>query len=236
MHPSRNIVGGHRLTEEIALPDVAAESGHPCDNVRVFDSLGGPALAERVGPSAQWRRLVLYRIVPADLDGEAFTVTFALTGLGEARIDDVSVRVLDRGAEVPAMIVSNGPGREEGVRSFPTPGEVLSPPDIPATEAATLPAVSAVTASPPAASTPAAWPGMNLEWPKLPFSSPTNAPPPGPGGGRIDPFKRAGVAATVPQSTQPALGGGPGLPPAQTPPFPPQTSPLPGDVQPTLPP
>ena len=221
------------------------------DGLLVFDSLGGPALAERVGPSAQWRRLVLYRIVPADLDGEAFTVTFALTGLGEARIDDVSVRVLDRGAGVPAMIVSNGPGREEGARSFPTPGEVLSPPNLPATDAAAPPAVSAVTATPPAASTPAAWPGMNLEWPKLPFSGPTNAPPPGPGGGRIDPFKRAGVAATVPQSTQPALGGGPGLQaappmqaappaealsPAQTPPFPPQTIPLPGDVQPTLPP
>jgi hypothetical protein len=200
---------------------------------------------------------VLYRIVPADLDGEPFTVTFALTGLGEARIDDVSVRVLDRGAGVPAMIVSNGAGREAGARSFPTPGEVLSPPILPATDSAAPPAVSAVTAAPPAGSTPAAWPGMNLEWPKLPFSGPTNAPPPGPGGGRIDPFKRAGVAATVPQSTQPALGSGPAiqtnsagqanpgiqtppeeeaLSPSQTPPFPPQTNPSPGDVQPILPP
>ena len=35
---------------------------------------------------------------------------------------------------------------------------------------------------------------MNLEWPKLlPFTSP-NAPPDGPGGGKVDPFKRARAA------------------------------------------
>jgi hypothetical protein len=227
------------------------------DGLLVFDSLGGPALAERVGPSAQWRRLVLYRIVPTDLDGEPFTVTFALTGLGEARIDDVSVRVLDRGAGVPAMIVSNGAGREAGGRSFPTPGEVLAAPNLPAPETGAPPA-AAVTAAPPAGSTPAAWPGMNLEWPKLPFSGATNAPPPGPGGGRLDPFKRAGVAATVPQAAQPAPGLGPamqanpagqapargqtnpaeteGFAPSPTPPFPQQEIPPPGDAQPTLPP
>ena len=227
------------------------------DGLLVFDSLGGPALAERVGPSAQWRRLVLYRIVPTDLDGEPFTVTFALTGLGEARIDDVSVRVLDRGAGVPAMIVSNGAGREAGGRSFPTPGEVLAAPNIPATETAAPPA-AAVTAAPPAGSAPVAWPGMNLEWPKLPFSGATTAPPPGPGGGRIDPFKRAGVAATVPQAAQPVPGLGPAMPAnpagqappateanpeeteafprAPSPPFPPQETPLPGDARPTSPP
>ena len=33
---------------------------------------------------------------------------------------------------------------------------------------------------------------MNLEWPKLmPFGQSPNTPPPGPGGGRLDPFKRA---------------------------------------------
>jgi len=43
-------------------------------------------------------------------------------------------------------------------------------------------------AAPPAA----AWPGTNLEWPKLlPFGAAANEPPPGPGGGTIDPFKRA---------------------------------------------
>jgi hypothetical protein len=33
---------------------------------------------------------------------------------------------------------------------------------------------------------------MNLGWPKLlPFGQSSNAPPPGPGGGTVDPFKRA---------------------------------------------
>ena len=210
------------------------------DGLLVFDSLGGPALAERVGPSAQWRRLVLYRIVPADLDGEAFTVTFALTGLGEARVDEVSVRVLDRGAGVPAMVVSNGSGRESGAGSFPTPGEVLAPPNLPPPDPAIPPAGTAATTAPPAGSPPAAWPGMNLEWPKLPFGGATNAPPPGPGGGTIDPFKRAGVAATVPQATQPAPGGAPAstnpAPPVESAATSPQESPSPGDVLPTSPP
>ena len=36
---------------------------------------------------------------------------------------------------------------------------------------------------------------MNLEWPKLlPFGQSSNAPPAGPGGGTIDPFKRARAA------------------------------------------
>ena len=34
------------------------------DGLLVFDSYGGPALAERVNKTESWRRLVLYRIVP----------------------------------------------------------------------------------------------------------------------------------------------------------------------------
>lgn len=164
------------------------------DGLLVFDSLGGPALAERVGQTAGWRRLVLYRIVPADATGEPFTVTFALTGLGEARIDEVTVRVLDRTGGVGGTLVSTTP---PGQAAFPKPGEMLGP----GTVAAPLPAPAAPrgAAAPNAAPDVARplpavpqWPGMNLEWPKLlPFSQPANAPPPGPGGGRIDPFKRA---------------------------------------------
>lgn len=164
------------------------------DGLLVFDSLGGPALAERVGQTPGWRRLVLYRIVPADATGEPFTLTFALTGLGEARIDEVTVRVLDRTGGVGGTLVSTTP---PGQGSFPKPGEMLGP----GTVAAPLPALA--VPRPPAAANAQAdtaqplpavpqWPGMNLEWPKLlPFSQPSNAPPPGPGGGRVDPFKRA---------------------------------------------
>jgi len=175
------------------------------DGLLVFDSLGGPALAERVGMTPAWRRLVLYRIVPADAKEEPLTVTFALTGMGEARIDDVSIRVLERGVGgIPASVVSTSQPTGPGVPSspgFPQPSDLLSGPiPLPAADTVTAPsAASAATekptadpATPPAAVAGPQWPGMNLEWPKLlPFGQSSNAPPPGPGGGTIDPFKRA---------------------------------------------
>jgi hypothetical protein len=156
------------------------------DGLFVFDSIGGPALGERVGVTKSWRRLVLHRIVPAESAGEPLTVTFALTGLGEARIDEVSIRAVERGdpSQVQATPVSAATAPGVPGRGFPTPGELLGgtrpPPPLP-------------PASKPAA-TPAApgWPGMNVEWPNLnPFGQSPNAPPPGPGGGTIDPFQRA---------------------------------------------
>ncbi len=62
------------------------------DGLMIFDSLGGEALADRVGHSAGWRQFALYRVAP---QSAAMNVTFALTGLGEAWIDDVAVQVLD---------------------------------------------------------------------------------------------------------------------------------------------
>jgi hypothetical protein len=92
------------------------------------------------------------------------------------------VRVIDRGGPggVPATLVST-PGPQ---RSFPTPNDLLGSPT----------PLSPPTAAAPALPTAAAptWPGMNLDWPQLmPFGQSTNEPPPGPGGGTVDPFKRA---------------------------------------------
>ena len=166
------------------------------DGLLVFDSLGGPALAERVGATAGWRRMTLYRIVPPEAAGEPLVVTFALSGLGEARIDDVSVRVLERaGAGTPTTLVSTGgePGGEPAAGSFPSPADLLTPrPAQPATAPATQPAAPPPTAAAaqPATAPATAWPGTNLGWPKL-LGGSANEPPPGPGGGTIDPFKRA---------------------------------------------
>jgi hypothetical protein len=158
------------------------------DGLLVFDSLGGPALAERVGVTPSWRRLVLYRIVPDTAAEEPLTVTFALTGMGEARIDDVSIRVLERAGGTPANVVSTTPAGPGPAGGFPRPVDVLGGPT-PLPDP--VPPPAAATVEPPAPAAPA-WPGMNLEWPKLlPFGQPSNAPPPGPGGGTIDPFKRA---------------------------------------------
>jgi hypothetical protein len=162
------------------------------DGLLVFDSIGGPALAERVATTPGWRRLVLYRIVPADASGEPLTVTFALTGLGEARIDDVSIRVLERGGGgVPGTVVSTTP-QPSPTGAFPKPGELLGPATVPGTvPPAARPAEPAAEAVAPLPAVPQ-WPGMNLEWPKmLQFGNSPNTPPPGPGGGKVDPFKRA---------------------------------------------
>ena len=175
------------------------------DGLLVFDSIGGPALAERVGATPGWRRLVLYRVVPGDASGEPFTITFALTGLGEARIDDVTVRVLERGTPggIPASVVSATP-QTAAETAFPAPSELLRPPvslpAVPVVPAAPKAAVVDAAGSPPPATAvgptpPAQWPGMNLGWPRmLPFGQSPNTPPPGPGGGRVDPFKRARAA------------------------------------------
>ncbi len=58
----------------------------------MFDSVGGPDLGDRIRLTRGWREFTLYRA--AGENGNV-TVTFALTGLGEAWVDDLSVSLLD---------------------------------------------------------------------------------------------------------------------------------------------
>jgi hypothetical protein len=58
------------------------------DGVLIYDSLGGPALAERFQVTDGWREFLFYRVAPVD---GGLSLTFALTGLGEAAFDDVSI-------------------------------------------------------------------------------------------------------------------------------------------------
>jgi hypothetical protein len=58
------------------------------DGLEIIDSLGGPALATRIGHAPQWQEFTLYRFATR-LD--QITITFALTGIGEAWIDNVMV-------------------------------------------------------------------------------------------------------------------------------------------------
>ena len=62
------------------------------EGLLLFDSLTGPALGERVYATSGWREFSLYRAVPEN--GE-MRVTIALTGLGEAWLDDLSVSLID---------------------------------------------------------------------------------------------------------------------------------------------
>ena len=58
------------------------------DGFLVYDSLGGPTLGQRFQVTDGWQEFTFYRAAPTDAD---VTLTFALTGLGEAALDNVSV-------------------------------------------------------------------------------------------------------------------------------------------------
>lgn len=61
------------------------------DGLSIIDSLGGESLAWRAGKTSGWQEFVMYR---AAGDRGAVQVTFALTGLGEALIDDVTIETV----------------------------------------------------------------------------------------------------------------------------------------------
>ena len=73
------------------------------DGLMILDSIGGEALAERALKTPGWRELVLYRI--AAQDGPVW-LTFALTGLGDAWIDDVTIQKIGPPAanQIPAPV------------------------------------------------------------------------------------------------------------------------------------
>lgn len=64
------------------------------DGLLVIDTLSGEALAMRSSSDVAWRQFTLYRT--AGRSGP-MAVTFALSGVGEAWIDDVSIQVVERG-------------------------------------------------------------------------------------------------------------------------------------------
>jgi hypothetical protein len=69
------------------------------DGLLVVDSLGGEGLAERFGQTSGWEEFVIYRAAPSNGD---VTVTFALTGFGEAMIDDVEIRSMRLPGDIPS--------------------------------------------------------------------------------------------------------------------------------------
>lgn len=62
------------------------------DGLMIFDSAAGPALAERIQHTRGWQEFTLYRA--ASRDGP-LTATFALTGLGEVWLDDISIALAE---------------------------------------------------------------------------------------------------------------------------------------------
>ena len=63
------------------------------DGLMIYDSVGGKNLGERLITTNGWQEFTMYRGVPEDGD---LRITFALAGLGQAMIDEVTVQVLER--------------------------------------------------------------------------------------------------------------------------------------------
>ena len=62
------------------------------DGLTIMDSMAGEELMERIPVTQGWQEFTLYRSVAANTD---LKVTFSLTGLGEAMLDEVTVRAID---------------------------------------------------------------------------------------------------------------------------------------------
>ena len=62
------------------------------DGLAIYDNLGGWDLAERVQQGTGWREFVFYRAAKGD---RPLVISFALTGMGEVWIDDLSVALWD---------------------------------------------------------------------------------------------------------------------------------------------
>jgi len=77
------------------------------DGLLIYDSLGGRPLGARLKATDDWQPLVMYRAADRDT---TVTVTFALTGLGEALLDDVAVATLQ------PTTVQTPPTRDEQAR------------------------------------------------------------------------------------------------------------------------
>ncbi len=85
--PAVPIEGG-RLVRIHGWIQVPAPVQGSVDGVMILDSFGGEPLAERIDGPTPWREFTLYRAAPY---AGPLSVTFVLSGLGEARIDDVTI-------------------------------------------------------------------------------------------------------------------------------------------------
>ena len=73
------------------------------DGLLVVDSFSGEALADRIGKTNGWRQFALYRVAP---QSGPMCVTFALSGIGEAWLDDVAIQVLEDPAADDATLTA----------------------------------------------------------------------------------------------------------------------------------
>lgn len=81
-----------RISGKVRLP---IGVGGSVDGAMIWESMGGKSLAIRVTGAGDWRKFVLYR--PVSQAGE-LRVHLAMTGMGAAQFDDLSVEISDNAA------------------------------------------------------------------------------------------------------------------------------------------
>ena len=64
------------------------------DGLLVVESLTGEEMALRLDKTKGWREFTMLRIVP---QSGSLALTFAMTGLGEVRLDDLTIEILEPG-------------------------------------------------------------------------------------------------------------------------------------------
>jgi len=82
--------------------------GGGSDGLHIVDSLGGPDLTLAIRQTNGWERFRIIRAVPESTE---LRITFALTGLGTARLDAVMVRTLQQqqpARRLPVLAPANG--------------------------------------------------------------------------------------------------------------------------------
>jgi hypothetical protein len=89
-----------RIQGWVNIPSAIAGS---VDGLLIVDSLGGEVLAERIPRTNGWEQFTLYRV--ATQSGPV-SLTLALSGLGEAMVDDVTLQALQPRAATPVAAAS----------------------------------------------------------------------------------------------------------------------------------
>jgi hypothetical protein len=80
-----------RIAGQVRVPQPIEGSQ---DGLLIFDNFGGLDLALRLRHTGRWQSFVLYRAIDR---AEPLTLTFALSGIGEAQLDQVTISVLGHG-------------------------------------------------------------------------------------------------------------------------------------------
>lgn len=89
--PPVSVKGGQliRIHGWVNIPRTIAANQ---DGLTIMDSISGAPLMERIPVTQGWQEFTLYRSATANTD---LKITFSLTGLGEAMLDEVTVRAID---------------------------------------------------------------------------------------------------------------------------------------------